>query len=132
MSSIFKEMFENSNINQSSQESSPTHDMYHTVSKNWDKKTMDQVLEIARLFNALNDRELQQYTLRTLNKSLKPIEIDLSKPKLTFDETCQYCQITRRTLNNWINKGVIKGEKIGKYWQFDIDEVERIKIKKNK
>lgn len=91
----------------------------------FDPMIMDKVFHIIDSYREINNRKLQEYILDQLNKYTLSEDLG-NKEYLSFNEACNYLGITRRTLNNWINKGKIKGvkEENGR-WKFKRVDIEK-------
>ena len=42
----------------------------------------------------------------------------------SLDETAKYIGVTKETIRNWIEKGVIPAYKVGKQWKFRFSEID--------
>jgi len=43
----------------------------------------------------------------------------------SLDETAKYIGVTKETIRNWIEKGVIPAYKVGKQWKFRFSEIDK-------
>jgi excisionase family DNA binding protein len=74
------------------------------------------------LIDALKDIDLKEFLQKGIDEMPK-------KENATVAETAKYFKVTRQTIYNWVNKGIVTKYKIGGRSLFKISDIEE-KMKK--
>jgi len=78
------------------------------------------------------DAEIGPNTFAAYDRSGMLLEIqimdvsDQKRPWITLDAAAVYLQKSSRTLERWIKDGKLKAKKIGREFQIDLKEIERL------